>query len=54
MQRFYEHLLRASSPAEALRAAKTSVRRSHPDVYRDPGSWAAFTLTGLGGHVRGR
>lgn len=55
MERFYQALAGDKSdgrepgtPAEALKRAKASVRETHPRVYRDPYSWAAFVPVGLG------
>ena len=48
MDRFYEFLAAGRTPPEALQKAKSSVRQTHPEVYRDPYGWAAFIAIGLG------
>jgi CHAT domain-containing protein len=42
MEKFYEHLLRGNSKANALRQAQADVRQKYPNPYY----WAAFVLTG--------
>jgi tetratricopeptide (TPR) repeat protein len=49
MQRFYEELTRGEPAARALQRAKASVRSSHPLVYEDPYTWAAFVAVGQSG-----
>ena len=45
MERFYHHLLAEKrSPAAALRAAQSSLRRTAP--FQSPASWAGFVLQG--------
>ncbi|MFI7416444.1 tetratricopeptide repeat protein [Nonomuraea sp. NPDC049684] len=46
MRRFYEELARGRPAAEALAVAKAAVRRAHPRVYRDHGTWAPFIVIG--------
>jgi tetratricopeptide (TPR) repeat protein len=52
MDRFYDRLSHGVEPADALREAKISVRRSHPKTYRDPFTWAAFVAVGLGWNAK--
>ncbi len=44
---FYEALAAGAEPVRALWPAETTVRRSHPQVYADPATWAGLIAVGL-------
>lgn len=46
MRCFYQGLAQDLPPAAALSAAKIEVRRTHPAIYRDAGTWAPFIVIG--------
>ncbi|KAA0940811.1 tetratricopeptide repeat protein [Streptomyces apricus] len=54
MRAFHRHLRHGDSPAVALGAAKRQVRRSHPQVYGSPWTWAAFVVVGAGDAITAR
>jgi CHAT domain-containing protein len=52
MKRFYQHLLRGESKAQALRAAQCEMACQEGSLYAHPYFWAAFRLVGDIGPLR--